>query len=283
VTGANGNSTGGPIGIALAAIARFRPDQTVEETSRIGSRGNAFYHGVILELRSRYRKLGAGFGASFRFVYTLSSTKDDGLNNTANAEINGDFSREWARSLQDRRHRLAWTGSFDTPYWFGRLKFSPRLRWGSSAPFNLGAGGTDRNLDDVSTDRLNFTGSLKDIRYRKPGSPVPTALLAQFSLQPIGAASGNLRRNAGTGPSLFTFDLNVTREFKIGERFRIRPVAEFNNIFNASVFSYGSEFINFQALSSSQTAAQQLARENFLVPTRTYRQREIRLGIRFDF
>ena len=283
VTGTNGNSTGGPIGIALAAIARFRPDQTVEETSRIGSRGNAFYHGVILELRSRYRKLGAGFGANFRFVYTLSSTKDDGLNNTANAEINGDFSREWARSLQDRRHRLAWSGSFDTPYWFGRLKFSPLLRWGSSAPFNLGAGGTDRNLDDVSTDRLNFTGSLSDIRYRKPGSPVPTELLAQFSLQPIGAASGNLRRNAGTGPSLFTFDLNVTREFKIGERFRIRPVAEFNNIFNASVFSYGSEFINFQALSSSQTAAQQLARENFLVPTRTYRQREIRLGVRFDF
>jgi len=283
VTGSNGNATGGPIGIALAAIARFRPDQTVEETSRIGSRGNAFYHGVILELRSRFRKLGAGFGASFRTVYTLSSTKDDGLNNTANAEINGDFSREWARSLQDRRHRLAFSGSFETPYWFGKLKFSPLLRWGSSAPFNLGAGGTDRNLDDVSTDRLNFTGQLSDIRYRKPGSPVPTELLAQFSLQPIGANSGNLRRNAGTGPSLFTFDLNVTREFKIGERFRIRPVAEFNNILNASVFSYGAEFINFQALSATETTTQRLARENFLVPTRTYRQRDIRLGIRFDF
>ena len=188
-------ATGGPVGIALAAIAQFRPDQTVEETSRIGSRGNAFYNGIILELRSRYRKLGAGFGANFRFVYTLSSTKDDGLNNTANAEVNGDFSREWARSLQDRRHRLAWSGSFDTPYWFGKLRFSPLLRWGSSAPFNLSGGGTDRNLDDVSTDRLNFNGSLSDIRYREPGSPVPTALLAQFSLQPIGSKSGNLRRN----------------------------------------------------------------------------------------
>ncbi len=286
VTGQNNAATGGPIGIALAAIAQFRPDQTVQETSRIGSRGNALYQGLILELRSRYRQLGYGFGASFRAVYTLSSTKDDGLNNTSNAEINGDFTREWARNLQDRRHRVAFTATLQTPRWFGRLKFSPLLRWGSSAPFNLGAGGTDRNLDDVSTDRLNFSGNVKDIKYREPGSPVPDALLAQFSLQPIGARSGNLARNAGTGPNLFTFDLNVTREFKFEKRFRIRPVIEFNNLFNASVFSFGSEFINFAALRNDgtiPTAAQTLARQNFLVPTRTYRQREIRLGVRFDF
>lgn len=283
VTGQNGNATGGPIGIALAAISQFRRDQTVQETSRIGSRGNAFYQGLILELRSRFRKLGYGFGASFRVAYTLSSTKDDGLNNTSNAEIDGDFSREWARTLQDRRHRIAFSGTFETPYWFGKLKFSPLVRWGSSAPFNLGAGGTDRNLDDVSTDRLNFTGNLKDIRWRRPGSPVPTALLSQFSLQPIGAKSGNLPRNAGTGPSLLTFDLNVTREFKFKERFRIRPVAEFNNILNMAVFSYGSEFINFQALSTTITPTQQAARDAFLVPTRTYKQRSIRFGVRFDF
>ena len=55
VAGTNGNVTGGPVGIATAAIAQFRPDQTVAETSRIGSGGNAFYQGLILELRSRYR------------------------------------------------------------------------------------------------------------------------------------------------------------------------------------------------------------------------------------
>lgn len=286
VTGQNNNATGGPIGIALAAIARFRPDQTVEETSRIGSIGNSLYQGLVLEMRSRYRQLGKGFAGSFRFVYTLSSTKDDGLNNTSNAEINGDFSREWTRNLQDRRHRLAFSGTLQTPRFWGRLRFSPLLRWGSSAPFNLGAGGSDRNLDDVSTDRLNFSGNIKDIKYREPGSPIPTALLALFSLQPIGAKGGNLPRNSGTGPSLFTFDLNITREFKWKERFKLRPVIEFNNLFNASVFSFGSEFIDFAALRSdgtAPTAAQNLARQNFLVPTRTYRQREIRLGFRFDF
>ena len=283
----NNAATGGPNGIATAAIGQFRPDTTASETSLIGSRGNAFYQGLILELRSRYRKLGGGFGSSFRVAYTLSSTQDDGLNNTSNAEINGDFSREFARNLQDRRHRLAITGTVDTPWWFGKLRFSPLFRYGSSAPFNLGAGGTDRNLDDLSTDRLNFSGNIKDIRSRLPGSPVPLSLIDQFSLQPIGSASGNLPRNSGTGPSLFAFDISVTREWKFKERFRLRPVLEFSNIFNMAVFSYGSEFINFTALRSdpngTATPAQVLARDNFLVPTRTYRQRQIRAGLRFDF
>jgi hypothetical protein len=283
VAGQNNNATGAPLGIALAAIAQFRPDQTVEETSMIGSMGRSFYNGLVVELRSRFRKLGYGFGSSFRFAYTLSSTKDDGLNNTSNAEINGDFGREWARSLQDRRHRVTVTGTMETPWWMGRLKFSPLVRWGSSAPFNLGAGGVDRNLDDVSTDRLNFSGDLDDIVWRRPGSAFPEALLSQFSLQPIGSPSGNLPRNAGKGPGLFVFDLSMTREFKLKERMKLRPVIEFGNIFNAAVFSYGAEFIDFAVLSSTPTPTQTLARQNFLVPTRTYRQRQIRLGMRFDF
>lgn len=273
VVGQNGNSTGNPIGIALAAVARFRPDQSVEETSRIGSRGNAFYHGLILELRRRYRKLGYGFGLSTRVAYTLSSTKDDGLNNTSNAEVNGDFSREWARNLQDRRHRLAFTGTFDTPWWLGKLKFSPLVRYGSSAPFNIGIGGSDRNLDDLGTDRVNFSGDLDDIRFTSPNSDAaPSVSASQFSLQPIGAKGGNLPRNAGIGPSFFTFDLSVTREWRFSERTRLRPVIEFGNILNAAVFSFGSSFIDF---SPGATI--------LFIPTRTYRQRQIRLGMRFDF
>jgi len=285
-SGINGNSTGAPVGIALAAIAKFRRDQTVEETSVIGSRGNALYNGLVVELRSRFHRFGNGFGSTFRLNYTLSKTMDDGLNNTANAEINGNFSREWARSLQDRRHRIAFSGTFDTPSWFGHLRFSPVFRYGSSAPFNLGAGGSDRNLDDLGTDRLNFNGNVKDIVYRNPGSPVPDALIAQFSVPAIGAIGSNLPRNAGRGPSFYTFDLSMTREWKIKDRYRLRPVIEADNILNAAVFSYGSEFVDFQALRGDGTAPTQTqltARQNFLVPTRTYRQRQIRLGIRFDF
>ena len=276
-TGTNGNSVGNPIPIAKAAVAHLRPFPLIgDEVSQIGSRGNAQYNGLVLELRSSFRKLGHGFGASYRMAYTLSKTMDDGLNNTANAEIDGDFSREWARSLQDRRHRLAFSGTFETPWWLGKVRYSPLVRWGSSAPFSLGNGsGFDRNLNDNSTDRPNFSGNIRDIVWREPGSPIPTALLSQFSLAPIGSRSGNLPRNAGTGPSFYTFDISVTREFKFGERMRFRPVVEVGNILNAAVFSYGSAFINLAVTAAAQNA--------FLVPTRTYRQRGIRVGMRFDF
>jgi hypothetical protein len=282
-TGAPGGAVGSPIGIALAAVNQFRPDPTInDEKSRISSIGNSFYQGLILEVRSRFRKIGFGFGSSFRAAYTLSSFKDDGLNNTSNAEINGDFSREFTRNNQDRRHRFALSGTFETPFWLGKIRLSPLFRYGSSAPFNFGIG-SDRNLDDLSTDRLNYSGDIADIVFREPGTPIPTELLSRFSLQPIGSRGGNLPRNAGTGPSFYTFDLNVTREFKIGERFKLRPSVEFDNVLNAKVFSYGAQFIDFLPLDPTPTAAQALAYQNILIPTRTFRQRQIRLGLRFDF
>ena len=76
---------------------------------------------------------------------------------------------------------------------------------------------------------------------------------------------------------------------------RLRPSIEFGNILNMAVFSFGSNFIDFEDLNVADlaptppgpTAAQQLTQANarnfFLVPTRTYRPRQIRLGIRFDF
>ncbi|MEO8574105.1 MAG: carboxypeptidase regulatory-like domain-containing protein [Pyrinomonadaceae bacterium] len=280
VPGTNNNATGGAIGIALAAVAHLRPDPALEETSVIGSGGKAFYHGIILEMRSADRILGHGFRSSFRLNYTFSKSMDDGLNNTSNAEINEDFGREWARSLQDRRHRIAFSGVFQMPWWLGRLRLSPLIRWGSSAPFNIGNGGSDRNLDDLGTDRINYAGDLRQLHWRSSGSPISTdEYIALFSLAPIGARGGNLPRNAGRGPSFYTFDLSVTREWRFGERMRLRPVVQFDNILNAAVFNYGAGFIDFNSLTLSNASA----RANFLVPTRTYRQRQIRLGIRFNF
>jgi hypothetical protein len=88
-----------------------------------------------------------------------------------------------------------------------------------------------------------------------------------------------LPRNAGHGPSFYTFVLSITREWKFGEKMKLRPFIQFDNILNAAVFNYGAAFIDFNNLTLSNSSA----RANFLVPTRTYRQRQVRLGIRFDF
>lgn len=277
IGGVGVNSIGSPIGAALEAVRVLRPDPRFDEKERVSSIGRSDYHGLVTEIRSRFKKLRFGFGSSFRAVYTLSKLRDDGLNNTTNADINGDFNNEFTRATQDRRHRFALSGTVETPKWFGRLRLSPLFRYGSSAPFNLGLG-ADRNLNDTSTDRLLFSGNLNDIRFREPGTPFPQALFDRFSLLPIGASGqGNLPRNAGRGPSFYVFDMSVSREFRFSERYRLRPTIEFGNVLNAKVFSYGSEFVNFFG---APTALQQ---SDFLVPQRTYRPRDIRVGMRFDF
>ncbi len=267
---------------ALRGLQPFAAQGITGQLERVASIGNSNYKGLTLELRSRNRKFGYGFSGSMRFVYTLSSLKDDGIVNTSEATLPGDFSREYSRSLLDRRHRIAFSGTFDMPKQTGGLRFSPIFRFGSSSPFNISAGGIDRNLDDISNDRPNFNGNLKDIKFRQFGTAFPSDLANQFSLAPIGSP-GNLPRNAGQGPKLYIFDLNVSRQFNFGERFRLRPSIEFGNVLNMTVYSFGSNFINFDLLNSTNAATRARAQEAFIAPTRTLRPRTIRLGIRFDF
>ncbi len=270
----NAPSSTTTLNAALATVRNLRPNPAITQFEELISVGDSKYRGLTLELRRRVSRIN-GFGVSFRGVYTLSRLIDDGVVNTSSAVVAGDFNRENSRSLQDRRHRFTFSGSLDTPRMLGRLRFSPILRIASGAPFNLSAGGVDRNLDDVSNDRTNFSGDISQIIFRQPGSPFNAALAAQFTQPTIGTV-GNLSRNAGQGPGFYIFDLNMTREFRIKEKMRLRPVIEVNNIFNRTTYSYGSDFINF-----NQTSA--TFQNTFLVPQRTLRHRQMRLGLRFDF
>ena len=223
----NSRSSTTMLDVALAAVNHLRPDPTRGELEQLISAGNSFYRGMMLELRKRF-----GSGVACSAGYTLSGLVDDGIVNTSDALVPGDFRAERARSLLDRRHRFVFSGTFDLRV----LQLSPIWRVASGAPFNISIGGVDRNLDDVSNDRPNRAGDLP----------------------PIGQV-GNLPRNAGRGPGLFVFDLNVSRDIPFG-----RLVVEFDNVLNKTVFSFGSEFIESP------------------VPTRTMRPRQIRIGVQIN-
>jgi hypothetical protein len=268
--------------VALAALNALRPDPAREDVQQLISAGNSFYHGVTLELRKRLKQT-KSFGLSFHSGYTFSHLTDDGIVNTSDALVAGDFFAERSRSLLDRRHRFVFSGTFDTPRYLGKLRFAPVMRITSGAPFNISIGGADRNLDDVGNDRPIFTGDARLLHSRSPGDPIDPALLNLFALPTIGQ-TGNLPRNAGQGPGQFFLDLNITREFRLHEKLRLRPTIEFDNLLNKTVFSFGSEFIDFNAFAPTTTPEQRQAfLDSFLVATRTLRPRQLRFGIRFDF
>jgi hypothetical protein len=259
---------------ALAAINHLRPDPSRGEIEQLISAGNSFYRGLTVELRKRFaaRDGSRGLpGFMFRAGYTLSSLIDDGVVNTSDALVPGDFRAERARSLLDRRHRFVLSGSFNLPHYVGGLTLSPIWRVASGAPFNISLGGSDRNLDDVGNDRPNYSGDLRQLRWRKPGVPLDASILENFSLPPLGQP-GNLPRNAGRGPGLFVFDLNVTKDLTIGP-LKLRSSVEFDNVLNKTVFSFGSEFINFNSGSN----------DSFLLATRTGRARQLRIGMKAEF
>jgi hypothetical protein len=252
----NSRSSTTMLDAALAAINALRPDPTRGEFEQLISVGNSFYRGMIVELRKQFSSRFA-----FRAGYTLSSLIDDGIVNTSDALVPGDFRAERARSLLDRRHRFVFSGMFDVRV----FQLSPIWRVASGAPFNISIGGVDRNLDDVSNDRPNYSGDLRLLRWRQPGEALDPRVV--FSVPQIGQV-GNLPRNAGYGPGLFVFDLNVTRDIHLTDRVVVRLSVEFDNVLNKTVHSFGSEFID-----SSE----------FLVAKRTMRPRQIRLGLRMDF
>jgi Carboxypeptidase regulatory-like domain len=270
------------VSTALAALIPLRPDPATGEVEELIPVGRSFYHGVTLEARNRLHSATGGIGFSFRAAYTLSFLKDDGVVNTSDALRPGDFQRELVYGLQDRRHRFVFSGTLDMPNYLGHLRISPVLRLASGAPFNIGIG-ADRNLDDIDNDRPIFNGDIRELKWRRPGNPIDVSILNQFALPTIGQ-TGTLPRNAARGPAQFVLDLNVTREFEVTERVHLRPVVEFFNLLNKTVFSFGSEFIDFSALGpTSSEAARKAFIDSFLVPSRTMRPREIRIGMRMDF
>src|SRR5215217_7773289 len=169
------------IEVALAAINSLRPDPSRGELEQLISAGNSFYRGLTLELRKRF-----GSALGFRAGYTLSSLIDDGIVNTSDALVPGDFRAERARSLLERRHRFVFSGTFTFPRLVGSLQLSPIWRIASGAPFNISLGGTDRNLDDVSNDRPNYSGDLRLLRWRAPGEPIDSRVVQAFSVPQIG-------------------------------------------------------------------------------------------------
>ncbi len=260
------NSTAG-LRAALAVIRQFRPDPNLTQIEELQSRGNSCYHGVSVELQGRLTSRGL-----IRGSWTLSELVDDGVVNTSSPLVAGDFRRERAQSLLDARHRLAVSGYYEFPRWLYRLGLSGTFNFASSRPFNIGANGNDRNLDDVDNDRPNFNGNLDAIKWRRPGASLNSSLAEGFSLPAVGTA-GNLPRNAGRGPKSYTLNLRLSRTFRVTERRRAEFLIEAFNPFNSSVFNFGAEFVDFTPSGLG----------DFLAPRRTAKPRTMRAGLKLDF
>ncbi|MGO9257761.1 MAG: hypothetical protein ACLQU1_15830 [Bryobacteraceae bacterium] len=113
----------------------------------------------------------------------------------------------------------------------GNWEIAPLFKARTGQPLTVGTG-TDNSRTDLGNDRPNQV--LPDYRATNPicsSSAICVQWInpAAFTANPIGTY-GDEGRNALRGPGYFGFDLQLSRTFRMGERYRLQLYANAFNI-----------------------------------------------------
>lgn len=242
---------------AGANILARRPNPAFGAVTVLDSDQEADYRGLQITSSFRFNEF-----FSYNGFYTLSKTTSSVQlhNNTVTglAQNYSNLDAEKGAADTDQRHVFSMSFNFQPDFYNGGNRIlkgilngwsiAPIVKIRSGRPFTVTNGGVDANLDGVATDRARLIGD--------PYLANPTAAqwfnTAAFAQNPIVtgvATDGNAPRNFLYGPGFRVVDLAVSRDFKIGERFRLRLRGEGTNIFNLvnlgqpnSTFSTGTSF-----------------------------------------
>ncbi len=270
---ANGTATGqnltvnrfAGVGYAGPRIAGFTRISLFESTAR------SLYQGLSVELNRRFSN-----NWQFSTSYTFSNAKDNkpdqtsvvvGADDGKLAENNFDLSGEYGRSDLDMRHRFVFSSVYQT----GTFKYSENkvarallsdyevtgiLQAQSGIAYSAIVSGDPNGDGNTSTDR------------------VPGTLRNQFST-----------------PAAYIVDLRIGRKIRFGERYRISLFAEAFNLLNRSnvisvnntQYAFSSTLGRFTKTTNFQTPRQFFSGSpSFSLNNSSY-NRELQLGIRFDF
>lgn len=228
---------------ASANIANLgRPDPNWGNILRYEGTGDSYYNGMVVSFNKRKADW-----ANVRVSYTLSKTTDDAGNFFfSTPQNNFNLRDDMGRSDNDQRHRLVVSGSFQA-----RAKGTERglrkpLRgfqlsyiytYTSRLPFNVLLG-RDRNFDTNNNDR------------------------------PLG-----VRRNTGRGFDFSSFDMRLSRRFKVTERVGLDVLAEGFNLLNRANFGVPNNTFGPGPTPNA----------TFGQPTQAFDPRQFQFGLRLSF
>ncbi len=180
-----------------------RPNPGYGNNSQYSSSADSRYDGFYVTFLQRPAQWG-----SFRISYTYSKAFDNVGEFFFSSPIdNFDIWKDYGRSDDDQRHRIAFDGTIHTPMSRGGtawerithgFELSGILQCYSALPFNIITGG---NTIQGTTARPIVDGSY-------------------------------IPRNSGTGFDFFTASARLSRTFTIGERLHMQLMVEAFNVFN---------------------------------------------------
>ena len=207
------------IGVPLGSV--FNPDSGGPETvTDLQSTVNTHYDALWLTVDHRFSRR-----FQFHSAYTLSKA----LNYANYDQIPfgyppvdpNNLRREYGPTPNDQRHRLVLQGVVSLPW---RLQLSPLWTYGSGVPMDILLPGGQRvpQLGRNAGGRQFHTGEELN------------AFIAQINANggengtPLPLVSPNARFN----DSFNSFDLRLSKDFRLSERFTLQAIAETFNLFN---------------------------------------------------
>jgi outer membrane receptor protein involved in Fe transport len=226
------------------------------------STANSRYHGMAVELKRRFTR-----GLQFTAAYTLSKANDDrpdstmvvvGTDDFKGLQNNLDIRSDWGRSDLDIRHRFV---------------FSP--------VYDIGRVTNDNALGRAFLSNWTFSG----IVQLQSGFAY-SALIAGDANRDTNAATDRVpgtARNGFTTPSVYIFDVRVTKSFLFGEKARLSLIGEAFNLFNRSNIATVNTARYTIASNSATTLGNPAAATPFGFARTFLGERQIQLGIRLRF
>jgi len=244
----------------LAIFTCFTVPTTLQ-TDVYSSKGSGLYEGGIFEIKKRFNNH-ISLMANYTFSKGFSTSTD--FNSDFGPADNTNLSGERGLSDFDQRHKLVIASVMETPSghkFLSNFQFSPVFRYSSGHPFNLLAG-TDVNGDRHSTND-----------------------------RPIGAA-----HNTGLGPDFMSFDMRLSRGFKVTEKANLQFMFEAFNLFDRTNYASVNNVVGanfglptaaggqgFTSFNVSGTALRSPSDARGLGFTSAFPMRQLQLGVRLAF
>ncbi len=227
----------------------------INQINMIGTTNRSLFDSWTTQLRGRYRK------ATFSISYVLANSRSWGGQPVASYSGNGIATtpenqfkpEEFGPSRIDERHRVVASGVFEIP--FG-IQFSPIVQFATSRPYSLNLGLDSDGDGLVTNDRICAGTSVAAVFAARGNS----ALLQTLNPRGCKMIDVNSQRTGlvSTGSSFderngrfFNVDLRATKIIGITERVKIKPYADFYNLFNRENLSFAARIGTSTATSAS--------------------------------
>ena len=241
-------STSAGLPCAGAAVFTCFVNPSLLQNNQYSSAGAALYHGGILEIKKRFSDHFTLFG---NYTYRTAIDEVTDFNSDFGPMDQTNLAGERGLSTFDQRHKFVIAAVLESP-WKNRIlagfQAAPIVRYNSAHPFNLLAG-TNVNNDRHSTND------------RPPGAG----------------------RNTGIGPDYVTFDMRLSRTFKLTEKATVQLMAEGFNIFNRTNFASVNNVVGVIAPPFRLRGTETASPSQPLGFTSAFPKREIQLGLRVSF